>query len=213
MTVIVAVRNATKAVIAADTQETQGELFASGANRVDCEKIQAFDQAYIGLAGSATHHRVFQSLRAYHKERLDFTHGMAIFDTLCGLQEILEEEYYLLREEKDEDDSQPYGSNHLSGMVINPAGIFQIESYREVTEYGQYWAVGSGAEIALGALHVLYEMLDDPVEIARRAAAAACDLVVSCSEPIHLHTIDLDPNAPKARRFPKRKSKSKRKKR
>ncbi len=71
-------------------------------------------------------------------------------------------------------------------LLVNRAGIFRVASDMDVTRFQQYCAIGSGARYALGAMNVLYEQLDDPSEIARRAVQVGIDFDVYCGGPIDL---------------------------
>ena len=69
--------------------------------------------------------------------------------------------------ETQEDKEQPVESSQLDALIVGPAGIFEFESYRSVSEYARYWAIGSGKTLALGAMHAVYDLLGDPLDIAR----------------------------------------------
>jgi ATP-dependent protease HslVU (ClpYQ) peptidase subunit len=85
---------------------------------------------------------------------------------------ILKDEYFL--NSKDEDDDS-YESSRVDALIVNRGGIFGLYSLREVDQYSRFWAIGSGAEFALGAMHVAYELLDDADSIARAGIeAGAC---------------------------------------
>jgi ATP-dependent protease HslVU (ClpYQ) peptidase subunit len=49
-----------------------------------------------------------------------------------------------------------------------------------VTQFEQYYAIGSGAPYALGATHALYKETADAEVIARKAAEAAMALDLYC---------------------------------
>jgi len=77
-------------------------------------------------------------------------------------------------------------------MIVNPTGIYEIESYRSVSEYTRYWALGSGKRLAMGALHALYDKSDDIVEIACAAIAAACEFDDGCALPVNYEVVTLN---------------------
>jgi ATP-dependent protease HslVU (ClpYQ) peptidase subunit len=54
----------------------------------------------------------------------------------------------------------------VTAVIANPSGIFGVYSMREVFEYTRFWAVGSGREFALGAMHSQYERLKTAAAIA-----------------------------------------------
>ena len=59
-----------------------------------------------------------------------------------------------------------------------------VLEYASVTVFEQYYAVGSGAEFALGALHALYDGDLDAETLARRACAAAMAFNLFCGGEI-----------------------------
>ena len=65
-------------------------------------------------------------------------------------------------------------------MIASPAGIFSVACDMSVTEFQQYYAIGSGAPYALGAMHALYKDTADPDMIARKATESAMALDLYC---------------------------------
>ncbi len=62
---------------------------------------------------------------------------------------------------------------------------------REVFEYTQYWAIGSGHEFALGALHHAYTHHDTAADIARAGVEAGIALDKNSGTPITLYNVRL----------------------
>ena len=60
-----------------------------------------------------------------------------------------------------EEEDDPYESTQITALIANEHGIFGVYSMREVFEYTRFWAVGSGREFALGAMHALYAPAED----------------------------------------------------
>jgi ATP-dependent protease HslVU (ClpYQ) peptidase subunit len=122
------------------------------------------------------------------KPSLDFTSRGAIFDTARKLHEIMKTDYFM---DPQEDKEQPVESSQISALIANAHGIFELESYRSVAEYTRYWAIGSGKKLAIGAMHALYSLHDDPVRIAEAALRAACQFDDGCSLPFETRAIPL----------------------
>ena len=59
---------------------------------------------------------------------------------------------------------------------------------REVFEYTQFWAIGSGHEFSLGAMHHAYPLYDSAEEIARAGVAAGIAYDKNSSAPITLYS-------------------------
>lgn len=192
MTVIVAVRKGDQVCIAADTQSTQGSLIASGDNCVAPRKIHRVNDSYVGISGVMAHHLVFRSLIRHHAERLCFDSVDDIFESLRRVHPVLKDDYFTMTGEDDKE--QEYESSQFGGLICNAHGAFHFESNRNVSEVRKYWSVGSGSEIALGALYAAYPQFDDARHIAELAVKAACALDDGCGLPLQSHQVSLAAN-------------------
>lgn len=162
MTTIVAVKKNGIVAIAADTLTTFGNTRLTAEKDASHDKILQVGDNYVGVCGSAAHQLVLASLFAKMPDiRLDSKE--AIFETFRKLHPVLKDECFLNPKEDEED---PYESSQITALIANPSGIFGIYSMREVFEYTQFWAIGSGQEFALGAMHQRYADLADASEIA-----------------------------------------------
>jgi ATP-dependent protease HslVU (ClpYQ) peptidase subunit len=173
MSTIVAVLKNDTACIAADSLTSFGDTRQPAEFVTDYDKILPFpEQGYIGIVGSAAHHLVIQNLLEKHADKIDFSDRFSIFESMRQVHPILKEEYFL--NSKDEDDDS-YESSRVDALIINRNGIFGLYSLREVDQYSRFWAVGSGAEFALGAMRVAYDLFDDAAAVARAGIeAGAC---------------------------------------
>lgn len=191
MSTIVAVKKNNKACIAADTLTTFGEIKQSSEFDITHDKIFAYKDNYFGIVGSAAHHTVMRSALEKHGDGLSFTTQLEIFESFRTLHPILKDEYYL--NPKDEDDD-PYESSRIDTLVVNPNGIFAVYSLREVFEYSKFWSVGSGADIALGAMFARYEQEDKADKIATIGIDAGAMFNNATSLPMTMYSIDLNNN-------------------
>lgn len=189
MSTIVVVRKNGKVCIAADSLTTFGDLRMGAAFDRDYNKIQTYKEGYFGIVGSAAHALVMESVLADDKIEIDFNSRLGIFETFRALHPILKENYFL--NSKDEEDD-PYEATHIDALICNKKGIFGVYSLREVSEYHKFWAIGSGSEFALGAMHALYERLDSAEDIARAAVEAGCEFNTSSDLPISIQTMELE---------------------
>lgn len=188
MSIIVAVRKGGHAAIAADTLQSDDTLQLTSEYIANNEKIIAFGENYLGLAGWAAGQDIMESLIRNHAEQLDFSTRGAIFETMRRLHPVIKSDYHIdTSEEKD----QPVESSQLSILIANPNGIFEVDSYRTVSEYARFWALGSGRTLALGAMHAVYEHLETAEAIARAGVEAACEFDDGCALPASLHTLSL----------------------
>ena len=173
MSTIVAVVKNNLGCIAADSLTSFGDTRQPAEFVSDYEKIIPFaENNFIGIVGSAAHHLVMQNLLHKHADKVDFSDRAAIFESMRQLHPILKDEYFLNSKEEDDD---AYESSRVDALILNPGGIFGLYSLREVDQYTRFWAIGSGADFALGAMRVAYDLLDDAAAIARAGIeAGAC---------------------------------------
>ena len=188
MSVIVAVRKGQRTVIAADTLITKGSTLLEVDNNLHAEKIFKHRQSYVGVTGWCATSDVFESLVSRHGDKLSFTNRKAIFESFRKMHSILKKEYFI---NPEEDKEQPVESSQIDALIVNPNGLFELESYRAVHEYKKYWAIGSGSRYALGAIHALYDQVSSPLEIAKAGVEAACALNDGCGLPMTYYTVKM----------------------
>jgi len=187
MTTLVVVRKGDAVAIAADSLTTFGDTRLSAEHDRTYDKIVRHKDTYIGLCGSAAHQLVFQSLLAKNGD-LDFSNKAAIFETFRKLHPILKEQHFLNPKEEEDD---PYESTQITALIANGYGIFGVYSMREVFEYTQFWAAGSGREFALGAMQALYKRLKTPEAVAKAGVEAGALFDKNSALPLTLYTLPL----------------------
>ncbi len=188
MSTVVVVKKQQTACIAADSLTSFGDTKQASEFLVDANKIIRFEDSYLGIVGSAAHHLVVKSLLANHANKIDFSDQMSIFESLKQLHPILKEEYYLNSKDEDQDE---YESSRIDALLMTPGGIFGIYSMREVDEYTRFWAVGSGSDFALGAMHAVYEQLETAEQIARVGIEAGAKFDNASALPMQSFTQQL----------------------
>lgn len=189
MSTIVVVKKNGKACIAADSLTTFGDLRMGSEYDVAYDKVQSYDDGFFGIVGSAAHALVMESVLADDKVEIDFSSRLGIFETFRSLHPVLKEHYFLNAKDEEED---PYEATHIDALICNPHGIFGVYSLREVSEYSKFWAIGSGSEFALGAMHALYNRLDSAEEIARAGVEAGAEFNNASALPMSMQVIDLE---------------------
>jgi ATP-dependent protease HslVU (ClpYQ) peptidase subunit len=186
MSTIVVVRKGDQGCIAADSLTCFGETKLSSAyDRAD-DKIHRLGQSYMGIVGSAAHHMVTRSLLLEDTDAYRFDGRMGIFETFRRLHPLLKERYFLNPKDQDDD---PYESSHMDALIVNPSGVFGVFALREVFEYARFWAIGSGADFALGAMYAAYERLDDARAIARLGVEAGAEFNSATALPLTLYSV------------------------
>ena len=185
MTTLVVVRKNNEVAIAADSLTTFGDTRLPANFDRASDKIVHFRGTYIGLCGSAAHQLVFESLLAKHSDS-DFSNKRAIFETFRKLHPILKEQHFLNPKEEDDD---PYESTQVTAVIANSSGIFGVYSMREVFEYTQFWAVGTGREFAIGAMFSLYDRLRSAEAVARAGIEAGATFDKNSGLPLTIYTM------------------------
>jgi len=188
MSTIVVARKGNQACIAADSLTTFGDIRLSNELDQNHNKIQSFGKTHMGIVGSAAHTLVAE--RAFRDKSIqpDFSTRESTFDTLVRLHPLLKEKYFLNPKDSEED---PYETSQIDSVYINPNGIFAMFALREVYEYTRYWAVGSGATYALGAMHAVYSRAKSAREVAKAGAAAGAEFDTSSAAPLSFKTVTL----------------------
>ncbi len=159
-----------------------------GAVHCYSDKIFRHADSYLAVAGSAAHDLVLKA--ALKKVQAQDLYGREnIFRTFCKLHPRLKEHFFL-RPEEEEDD--PYESSQMMVLIANPSGIYGVYPMREVYQFKQYWAIGSGRKYAMGALHALYgQEQADAASLACAAVSAGAAFDVSSSLPILQYELDV----------------------
>ena len=192
MSTIVVVLKNNIACIAADSLTSFGETKQSAEFVSDSDKIIQFagygSDNYMGIVGSAAHHLVMQNLIINHADKIDFSSRLAIFNTLKNIHPILKDEYFLNSKEEDNDS---YESSRVDALVMNSNGIFGLYSLREVDQYSRFWAVGSGSEFALGAMHAAYDLMENAEQIARAGVTAGATFDNGSALPMSCYSIEV----------------------
>ena len=188
MSTIVVARKGSTACIAADTLTTFGDIRLDHSLDKHHSKIQTFGRTHMGIVGSAAHTLVAE--RAFNDKELkaDFSSRDSTFDTLIRLHPVLKERFFLNSKDADED---PYETSQIDAVFVNSNGIFAMFSLREVYEYTRFWAVGSGAYYALGAMHAVYDKYKSAKDIAKAGAEAGAKFDTSSQLPLTTKTIKL----------------------
>jgi len=188
MSTIVAVQKNNKICIAADTLTTFGDVRQSNEYDLTSEKIIKHENNYIGIVGSAAHHLVMQHVLDKESSVIHLDSPIEIYKTFLDLHPILKDQYFL--NPKDEDDDA-YESSRIDALIANRHGIFGVYSLREVFQYKNFWAIGAGAEVALGALYAMYKLENDVEKIASCAIEASAEFHTSSALPLTKYCIEL----------------------
>ena len=189
MTTIAVVKKNGRTAIAADTLTKWGTGKESATYIKNNNKIVRAGDTYIGASGSATFKTIMHDYFARPKAKARFDSTIQIFRTWQAFHVALKDRYFLVTA-SDKDDSLE--SSRFDVLIANPHGIFGVGAHRTVQEYVKFYAIGSGTDVALGAMFGVY---DDPKrsaeDIARFAIEAAAEFDDATGLPVMSHSIKL----------------------
>ena len=188
MTTLVVVKKNGVATLAADTLARYGSTLEGADLIANADKILTFGEAHVAPAGPASAQLVLRSYFAEEDRTADFGSLQGVFETFREMQAVLKDSYYL---NPKEDEGDPFDSLQMELLVASPAGIFGVYPLRSVQEYNHFYAFGSGASYALGALHALYDQMESSEELARQAVAAAARFDDSSALPVTHRSVKL----------------------
>lgn len=190
MSIAVAVRTGNDIVIATDSKRTFGGNAVPESNLRDV-KLRRVGEAYLAMTGWGVYANILDDyLRTTRTARL--TDSRQIFTFFRGFWKALHQRYAFVNDQCTESDS-PFGDLDASFLIAAKGGIFYVACDMSVTEFQHYYAVGSGASYALGAMHALYTPGAKADAIARKAVAAASALDIYCGGEVNLQTVRAKP--------------------
>jgi ATP-dependent protease HslVU (ClpYQ) peptidase subunit len=187
MSIIVAVRKHDQIVMAADTLTCFGDAQRIPASNATTPKLQRLGDALVGASGWGVYDRI---LDAHLAERPvpDLGSERAIFAFFLDLWRALHDRFNFVNDQAQSKDS-PFGDLDSSFLVASRAGMFKVSSDLDVSRFERYYAIGSGAEYALGAMHACYDDLPTAEDIARRGVEAAIAFDVYCDGEITVEAV------------------------
>lgn len=194
MTTVVAVRKGGQVALATDSLVTFGDTrltHRAEDNRKLFWAAAKDGRTAVAAAGAMAHLQVLRhALTALPKDELRLAGKDEVFRTFTRLHPLLKEGFFL---QTKEDDNDPYESSQFSVMLANASGIYGVYSYREVFEFKQFWAIGTGRPFALGAMHAAYARARSAREVAQAGMAAGCEFDRNSAGPVELVTLPLKP--------------------
>lgn len=188
MTTLAVVKKNGVAAIAADTLTKWGTNKESASYVVNHGKLIQVGDSWLAVTGYTTFILILKEYFSDPDVAADFSSVGTIFRSWQALHGVLKEQYYLLPGEDKDDDIE---SSQMDVLIANPHGIFGVAEHRSVQEFSRFYAYGSGSDIAMGAMHALYNSQLSAEEIARRAVEAAAEFDDRTGLPVEVRTIQL----------------------
>jgi ATP-dependent HslUV protease, peptidase subunit HslV len=186
MSIAVAVQKQGRIALATDSQTNLGGERVPPENRTDPKYLRIGD-AYLAATGWTLYTNILEDVLKRRRAQPRLDSEMRIFVFFNELWRVLHERYNFVRDQGGEDgDRSPFGSLDSSFLVACPTGLYSVSSDLSVTRYERYFAIGSGAPVALGAVHAIYEGDLSASAIAERAVGAAMSHDIYCGPPVNL---------------------------
>ncbi|MCA9001860.1 MAG: MFS transporter [Planctomycetes bacterium] len=188
MTTLIVAQKSGRATICADTLTSYGGSRETARDIVNCDKLLRVGDAYLGTTGPAA---MLLALTSYFRSRgarRDFSSPLAVFESAREWHAALRDDFTL---NPREDPSDPFESSQTEVLICSPHGLFGVYPLRSVQQYKRFYAFGSGAEYAMGAMHAVYDYLDRPEDIAIAGLEAAASFDEGSALPYTLHSMDL----------------------
>ncbi|MCH2142159.1 MAG: hypothetical protein MK077_04080 [Phycisphaerales bacterium] len=189
MSIVTAVRSSQAITIAADTLAVFGEGMVVPTENARTSKLMRIGDAVIGGTGWA----VYDDIIDHHltdRPAPSLTTRRHIYAFFLELWGVLRDRYTLVNEQAASKDT-PFGDLDASFLVASPGGLFKVSSDLGVTEFARWYAIGSGAEYAMGAMHATVKHRLDDESIARAGCQAAMELDAHCGGEIDLLRVEL----------------------
>lgn len=177
-------------IIGADTQATTGNglMITGNVSKQFSKIVKATDNVYVGVVGAAISVVTLEKFFMENKvsEAL-FSSKIEIFNLWMLLHSFLKDCCGLVSKPIHED--LAYEDSCTDCLIVAKSGIYSVTGDRFVQSYSKFWSLGSGSELAIGAMNALYDKLENPIDIARQALIAAAKFDSSTSKPFHFKEI------------------------
>lgn len=178
MSIAVAVQKHGQIVVAADTQDNFGSSTVSLEN-YRSRKILQVGGSYIATTGWGIYEDILTDYLA-HTPEAALDKKAHIFAFFMKFWKDLHEHYSFVKDQSEDEHESPFGGLDATFLITNPHGIFYVSSNMSVTQFEQYFAIGSGADFSLGVMYALYELEMSAEAIARKAVDAAKTFNIYC---------------------------------
>jgi ATP-dependent protease HslVU (ClpYQ) peptidase subunit len=189
MTTIAVVRKSGYTAIAADTLTKWGTGKESAAYVANNTKIVRVGDTFIAGSGTSTFKLILRDYFAQRGVPARFDSAINLFKTWQAFHAALKERYFLVSV-GDKDDT--IESSKFDVLIANPHGIFGVGAHRTVQEYRKFYAIGTGTDLALGAMYAAYDRPGLSAEqVARLAVEAAAEFDDATGLPVISHAVKL----------------------
>jgi ATP-dependent protease HslVU (ClpYQ) peptidase subunit len=190
MTVAVTVLKKKRLVIGADTQMNFGDN-RMPSNNHNASKIFTINGTYVAGSGWGLYDNIIQDLLSDKKNKdHKLNDERSIFKFFNNLYFTAKEKYSYVNNQCNSTNS-PFADLDARFLIANRNGIFYVSANMSVHKFERYYAIGSGCDYALGAIHALYDSDFSAKVICQKAISAAIDMDVRCGGQPDLYEISL----------------------
>ncbi len=186
MSIVLAVKSKTNdnVVIASDSQTSFGDFKTiSDTGR----KLIKAGNNIIGLAGWGIYSNL---LRLYLQENsLVANSEIQVFEFFVKFWKAIKSDYNYVSDQSSPDLNSPFAELDSTFIVATPESIFYVADDMSVIEFDNFYAIGSGSLVALGALQVMYDEGYSTEEMARRAVETAIALDNNCGGKVNMESL------------------------
>ena len=189
MTTVAAVKKGKRLCIATDTLTCFGSRKEIAEKHVsDHGKVIRIGPNLVAVSGHVSWELILKHYFSKKKNISEWKTVDQVFEVLNVLHQHLKDTYFL---HLSYSRYEPLESSNFGFLIINSYGIFEADYLRVVRQHKYFSAIGKGNEYALGAIKAVYDLIDDPEEIAKIGVEAAAQFDRNTDLPLHTHCIDL----------------------
>ena len=187
MSIALAIEKNGELILAADTLTSFGHTKVPPVLHA-ADKIRRVGASFLATTGWGLYENILDDVIARRKNIKLGSSGQ-IFDFFLRLWNDLHKKYSFVNDQIDEKEAGPFGNLDSTFIIAGRAGIFYVGPDMSVTKVKHYFAIGSGAPFALGALSALHDSKLGAEAIARRAVAAAIAFDTYCGGDVQINLV------------------------
>jgi len=187
MSIALAIEKNGELIVAADTLTSFGHTKVPPVLHA-ADKVRRVGTSFLATTGWGLYENILDDVIARRKN-IKLGSRDQIFAFFLRLWNDLHKKYSFVNDQIDEKEAGPFGNLDSTFLVAGRAGIFYVGPDMSVTKVKHYFAIGSGAQFALGALHALHDSKLGAEAIARRAVEAAVAFDTYCGGEALIHRI------------------------
>lgn len=187
MSIALAIEKNGELIVAADTLTSFGHTKVPPVLHA-ADKVRRVGASFLATTGWGLYENILDDVIARRKN-VKLGSRRQIFDFFLRLWNDLHKKYSFVNDQIEEKESGPFGNLDSTFLVAGRAGIFYVGPDMSVTKVKHYFAIGSGAQFALGALHALHGSKLDAEAVARRAVESAIAFDTYCGGEVQIHRV------------------------